>query len=298
LLELGDAAALEEELNAISPLAEELRQPAQRWLVVVTRATLALFEGRFGEAEELIEDALALGESAQASDALLSHRVQVFTLGWQRGELEGLEELLRRSIDEYPARPMFRCMLARLYVAQDRESDARTLLEELATERFAALPLTNEWLFSVGFLADVAGWLGDADRAGTLYELLSPYAHRNACTADYISTGSVSRPLGIAASTTGRPGDAARHFEDALAMNARMRARPWVARTQLDYARMLVTGGGPEHRGHACELLASCLGTCRELGMDLCATAASRLQTLASSSSAAMPTDHAVAPFA
>src|SRR5437870_13252221 len=64
-LELGDMPAVRAGLDAYRLRADELRQPAQLWLLVVTRATLALFEGRFEEAEAKISEALACGRGAQ-----------------------------------------------------------------------------------------------------------------------------------------------------------------------------------------------------------------------------------------
>jgi DNA-binding SARP family transcriptional activator len=277
-LELGDMPAVSAGLDEYALLAEELRQPAQLWLLLATRATLALFEGRLEEAEALIEEALEVGRHAQGADAVLSHRIHLFTLRWQQGRLDGLEEILIRSAEEYPARPMFRCMLARLYADLAREADARRALDDLAADDFATLPRTNEWLFSLGFLADVAEYLGDAARARTLYDLLSPHAARNASTSDYISTGSVARPLGILASILARWQNAERHFEDALEMNERMGARPWAARTQHDYARMLLRRDEPGDRERAATLLSSCLETFRELGMDLVAKSVSSVE--------------------
>ena len=50
-------------------------------------------------------------------------------------------------------------------------------------------------------------------------------------------------------------------------MNERLGARPWLARTQLDYARMLLrrdaAGDGERARG----LLEAALATAREIGM-------------------------------
>jgi len=62
--------------------------------------------------------------------------------------------------------------------------------------------------------------------------------------------------------------DAQRHFEDALAMNERMGARPWLAHTQNDYARMLLARDGPGDRERAHDLLERALATYRELGME------------------------------
>jgi tetratricopeptide (TPR) repeat protein len=234
---------------------------------VVTRATFALFEGRFEEAKELIAQAVTLGVRAQASDAVLSYRVQLFTLHLHSGSLGEVEDVLRSSITEYPARPMFRCMLAYLLTESAREAEAGVLFDELADDRFAALPMTNEWLFSLSFLGDVAHRLHDRERANILYELLLPFAARNACTADYIATGSVSRPLGVAATTMTRWDDAERHFEDALRMNTKMGARPWSAWTTCDWAEMLLHRDGPGDGERAVELLARAVETAHQLGM-------------------------------
>jgi tetratricopeptide (TPR) repeat protein len=62
--------------------------------------------------------------------------------------------------------------------------------------------------------------------------------------------------------------DAAQHFEQALVMNQRMGARPWLAHTQHDYAQMLLHRDSPGDRERAQELLDQALATYRELGME------------------------------
>ena len=267
-LELGDLATVRSELESLGRLTAELRQPAQLWIMTVTRATVALFEGRFDEAEALIEESLRIGKGVQESDALLSHTVQLFTLHLLRGGLEPVEEAVRRSIVDYPARPMFRCMLALLLLELGRESEARVAFDELAEDRFAALPRTNEWLFSLGFLADVARGLGDVAGANVLYDLLLPHAARNACTPDYIATGSVARAVGVAAATASRWREAEGHFREAFGANTRMGARPWAARTACDWGSMLLRRDEPGDRERASELLGQAAALARALGME------------------------------
>jgi tetratricopeptide (TPR) repeat protein len=289
MLELGDIAAVEEELRVIEAAANELRQPAQRWIVTATWATLALFQGRFADAERLMREALELGKGAQASDALLSHTVQRFTLGMLRDGLEAIERPVRRAIVDYPARPMFRCMLAYLLAYTGREPRAGAVLDELAEDRFGALPMTNEWLFSLAFLADTAGALGDAERAEVLYELMLPHADRNACTADYIATGSVSRPLGVAAATASRWAEAEGHFKEAFRANARMGARPWAALSAYDWATMLLRRDGPGDRERAADMRDRALTTARELGMKPLERRATALTGSRGSAAGALP---------
>ena len=67
--------------------------------------------------------------------------------------------------------------------------------------------------------------------------------------------------------TLARWDDAQRHFEEALAMNTRMGARPWLAHTQYQYATMLLVRGQSGDRKKALALRKAALTTARELGM-------------------------------
>jgi hypothetical protein len=58
-------------------------------------------------------------------------------------------------------------------------------------------------------------------------------------------------------------------------MNARMGARPWLAHTQRDYARMLVARNAPGDGQKAQALLSEALTTYGELGMETAAEGAS-----------------------
>src|SRR5262249_38143093 len=59
-IELGDLVSAHADLDEMTRLAEELRQPAQKWLVGLVRTHVALLEGRFAEAEQLIDETRSL----------------------------------------------------------------------------------------------------------------------------------------------------------------------------------------------------------------------------------------------
>jgi hypothetical protein len=61
-------------------------------------------------------------------------------------------------------------------------------------------------------------------------------------------------------------------------MNEKMGARPWLAHTGHDYARMLHARNGRGDRERAQALLDGALGTYREIGMDDYAAAAAALE--------------------
>jgi tetratricopeptide (TPR) repeat protein len=270
----GRVAALADEHRA---LADELKQPSQQWYSAVMRAAWALLRGEFSEGEQLVEEALGLGRRAQTWDADFAYRIAMFVLRREQGRLEEIAELIRLSLDEHPGYRSFRALVPLLEWELGREDEARRAFGELAAADFAKLPRDGEWLFSLSVLAEAAARLEDGDRAAILYQLLHPYAQLNASTSGAVAVGSVARYLAILATTTSRWDDAARHFEDALELNARMGARPWLAHTQRDYARMLIARNAPGDREKAQLLLSQALKTYEELGMQTAPASASAL---------------------
>ena len=278
-VELGEMDEAQAELEAMTNLAEQLRQPAQRWLVSVCRARLALHEGRFHDAEGLIEEARDLGEHALGWNAPVAFRAQLWMLHWERGRLEEARELLARSVVEYPDYELWACAGARTAAALGHRAESEHAFQALAKDDFAGVPFTYDaWLVGMGLLAETAASLDEVGRAAVLYRLLLPYADRIAVIYPELATGSVSRYLGILATTAARWDDAERHFEVAVEMNERIGARPWLAHTQADYARMLSARGQRGDRERALELARDAVEGYRRLGMDTFAAEAANLE--------------------
>jgi tetratricopeptide (TPR) repeat protein len=163
---------------------------------------------------------------------------------------------------------MFRCFLAELYADLDRGAEAQSLFDELVANDFEALlPRDNEWLVSATVIADVCAYLGDTDCAAKLYDELLPVADQNVVGLAECARGSVARSLGLLAALLGRHDEAEEHFLAALSANERMGARPWVARTQHEYAQLLLARDAPGDRARAGELLGASLETARALGL-------------------------------
>lgn len=103
--------------------------------------------------------------------------------------------------------------------------------------------MDGDWLIAITLLADVSVALGDASRAGMLYELLRPYRDVNVVIGlAAVCLGSAARYLGRLAATMERREEAAEHFERALEAGARLKAPIWLAHTRLDYATLLGPG--------------------------------------------------------
>jgi hypothetical protein len=101
-----------------------------------------------------------------------------------------------------------------------------------------------------------------------LYELLAPFDGRNVVVGNATACyGALSRYLGALAAMLERWDVAERHFEDALTMNMRMEAAPWIAHTQYQYAMMLLRRDRAGDRERALKLLHTALAAAHELGM-------------------------------
>jgi tetratricopeptide (TPR) repeat protein len=280
--ELGDQHEVRRATAEMHTLAEELRQPAQLWAAGAMDALIALHEGRFAEAEGLIERALMLGRRAQRREAEAAHALQLYELRREQGRAGETFELLATAAAETPARPLFRCALACLAAELGNEAEARREFEELAAREFAILPRDQEWLLSATFLAETCIALHDAARAEQLYGLLLPFADRIASDVHEGSSGAVARTLGLLARMLGRD-EARGHLEAAVAINEATAAVAWAAHARTDLGEVLLRDGDASA---AEPLLDAALTTAQRLNM---LALEERLHGLAREASAVRP---------
>ncbi len=280
LLELGDVQGADVQIAAASKLAEALQRPLWRWWASQLRCTRAQLAGRFDEAERLADETLAIGRHGQAENALNAYAQAMFNIRREQGRLGEVEPSVRRFIELYPALVAWRAALALLLLELGREDEARAEFEALAARGFDDLPRDANWLIGVTLLAEVCGGLGDGVRAEALYAQLEPYSGRNVVVGRAATcNGSASRLLGILAAAMGAWELAEGHFISALAMHERMGARPWCARTQTAYARMLLTRRSEGDGARAAELLHEAAATAETHGMPVVARAAREMMT-------------------
>jgi len=266
-LALNDLPGTEAALEPLTRVAEKLQQPVQLWQSYAFQAMLAIAQGRLTEGEELAAQAFSFGERAQPEMAIAVYHLHRYVLCDFRGCLEEVVEPVRRIAAGNPARPAFRCVLAHVHARLHETVEAGGILDEFARTSFSSLPFDMEWLFGVSLLAETAVLVGDAESSARLYELLQPWAELGAVDHPEGYRGSVGRYLGMLASEAKRWEEAERHFQAALAVNEAMNARPWVALTQHDHARMLIARSESGDAERAGELLGAALTTYRELGM-------------------------------
>lgn len=269
-LERGDRGSIDAELEVCRQLADQLREPFYRWLAVAFSVECAVLEGRFAGGEELAQQGLAIGQTINTG-AEQAFGVQMYVRHLTQGQPEALAALAAMFAGlaaQYPAVPAFHALLAAAYAELGRAPEARAQFEPLAQANFADFPFDQSWLMSLCQLAQVCAFLGDTRRAASLYDMLVPFGTLAAVISGgggYL--GPVAHYLGMLATLLSRWGEAQECFESALVMNAAMRARPWLARTQYEYAAMLSARGQPGDRDQAVYLTTAALATATELGM-------------------------------
>jgi DNA-binding CsgD family transcriptional regulator len=268
LIELGDMQAVDRELVVLTRLVEELRQPFYLYIHVTFQAMRATFLGHFEEGERLAQQALAIGQRLRGQDALGLFGVQMFTLRREQGHLQELAPVVRRFVQVSPEISTWRPGLALIYSELGLEQEARTEFEHLATHDFVDIPRDARWVACLVYLSEVCAFLGDARRAAVLYQcLLAHDGYTLVVGPTAVCYGAAAYYLGLLAVTMCRWEEAQGHFAAALAMNARMGAKPALAHAQYAYAKMLLARAQPDDHAPAMSLLDAALAISLELGM-------------------------------
>ena len=286
LLERGDAADARRDAEAYAALAERSREPVRLWLSRSAAALWALLDGRFGDADRLADEALALATRFEHTGGPVMHAVQKSRVRAEQGLLdENLTQV--RAIHAAVPHVGWQARIAQMCAELGRDEEAREEFEKIAAQGFEAIEHDVAWLLTVAYLGEVAAYLGDTQRAPQLYDMLLPHANRNIVVLNAACNGSVSRNLGQLAAALGRFEDAERHFEDALELNQRLGSPPLTARAQCDYAEMLLDRQAPGDVAKAQQHANRALATARRLGMKIVADKALGLKLRAQGSDAA-----------
>jgi DNA-binding CsgD family transcriptional regulator len=186
----------------------------------------------------------------------------------EQARITEVEAALRGFAAQSPRAATFPAALALIACEQDRLTEARCIFDDLAARDFTGVSRTYVWLLNMAFLTEVCTALDDRPRAAVLYRLLLPYAGRHILGSSAgPSWGSTARYLGLLATTLRRWEEAVRHFDATLEAHLQIEARPWLARTRYDYARLLLARGRPGDQARAAGLLAEALDAAQQIGM-------------------------------
>jgi tetratricopeptide (TPR) repeat protein len=263
----GQVADLEEANRCIAAyerMAGELGQPILNWIGLWYRTGPVLVSGEIPEAEALAGQILETGQRI-GQDASPYWAIHLFDVRRDQGRLAEFEADFTVVARDFPGLTFLRAYLALLLCEIDEDAQARPIFEEFAAD-FGALALNICWTRAMAALAEVCAHLGDITRAAELSTMLAPYPDQLPALAGTLG-GSLAHYLGMLAGTLSRFDEAEAYFASAAGTHDRIKAPAWLARTRLEWARMLLARRQPGDAERARDLLGQALVAARDFGL-------------------------------
>jgi DNA-binding CsgD family transcriptional regulator len=250
--QLGHLAAVDDELGRIEQFAASGQHGLAWWHLHRLRATRAALIGDLEVAVEHNEAARTVAAQIGADSTTGMYYAFLNQLALLRGTIDrstGQTTLTMLSLA--PSIPLVRVFVPLMHALLGENDQARAKFEE-----FRHMPGSAEvgprWAALIGMIGAVAVLLDDTDTADRVYQELSGLtpAYMGDGTGIVFSGGSTQRVVGDLALATGRVDEAIRRYTDAIEMNARIGARPFLALSRLGLARALLaralaSQGGP-----------------------------------------------------
>ncbi len=230
--ELGRLADVHSDVVRAHELAEQHHLSQNR---MVTQWCLSLrrtLEGRWSEAERMIEE----NDAFQATLAMSGRGIGPCQLSMLR-DLQGRLPELERTLREHRAlHPAIREIHALAMVRADRLDELRTLLGPWSEQ--PALLQDYLWLFLSAVRAEVWVALGDQGAAADLTAALTPYADRLAISVAVGFRGSMRLTLGRLAAALGETEQARAHLLAARRAHDELGLDLWTGVADTELARL------------------------------------------------------------
>ena len=224
--------------------------------------------GDFEVAEVLAREASDLSQQIGIADMDGIYGMHMFTIRREQGRLHEVAPIVKLIVANNPEASTWRPGLALMYCNLDHREECLAIFETLAVDRFALVPQDSLLVAKLAYLSEVCAYLGDVDRAAILYQSLLPYDTRTVVVGGAtVCYGAAARYLGILARTMSEWDKAEQHFQEAMELDERMRAWPWLAHSRYEYATMLLSMGRAGDRERANVLLNEAIDAAKRMNM-------------------------------
>ena len=266
LLESGDLEGTSQMLARMKETASKLRQAFFSWATAHAAAMISVMSGA-ASAEEEVGAAFELGTAGGQPEAKMAYLSQLSVIRRDQGRHGELIEPLRGFVDSFPHLPVWRVVLAGLYCETDQLDEARSEMSKLAASHFE-IPLDWTWASGVFSLGQICADLSDRKLAALYYPQVRPVAGQVGVTGiGLVCYGSLAFPCGQFAACLSQWGEAEEYFNQALAMNTGIGARPYVVRTLRAHAGMLLDRNAAGDAARATKLIEEGQTEADQLGM-------------------------------
>jgi len=279
--QLGDVGALSEDLARIGLLADRLGWPLAQWHTHRLRAARALFVGDFSATEAHLGRARqAAGQTREDAHQTLLDLVE-FEKCTLLGRVADVAERARDFATAFGPMPIAWANGGCVLLSAGQPDAAREHYERIRP-LLPHSPTDGRWFFTVLRTAELALAFGEQEIVQWCYRRVVPYAayYQASGGGTFVCRGSVSRPLGQMAAALGDVSGAERHLTDAVAMDHRVGAVPYLALSQLELASVLTARGSPDDLSRAAGLANQAASTARRLGMAPAVARADELLTV------------------
>ena len=256
-IELGDFGRADAALARAQAIAEQTRQPTQRWNAGFLAAGMTCIRGELEAGERLAEQALALGQEAGQPDTAMIYGGTIVVNRMLQGRGAEVVALIERMVTEYPGVPAWEAALGYTCCLIDRHPEGTEILARAAAQHFERLRYDQNRMTGLALYADTAAQTRSVQAAAMLYELIGPYADQFIWNGG-VSFGHARTYSAMLAATLGRHEHADADFAFACEFHHRHGVQAWEARSELGWAEALADRGEPdrarEHASRALEL--------------------------------------------
>jgi tetratricopeptide (TPR) repeat protein len=222
-LERGQRREADAALSALVDLHAQLDFPQTRWRVPMLHAGFCLFDGRLDEAEQLGDQALAIGDRNGSRLASVEWAYQRIALALARSEPASVEPHAFRMLSVFDHSPLARSHRAWVLGAMGRREEAKTQLREAAA--------MTQGLPTLIVAAEACTLLDDSEAAAAVLEQLKKRAFGTTFfwgSSGGHALGPVVRAFGDLARLLGRREEARHSYEESVALCRRIGAKPFL----------------------------------------------------------------------
>lgn len=241
-LDRGRPAEAIEGVSRIADIGRQTDAPLLKLWAESMDVSLAIFQGRFGEAEERLQ--IAFVEYAKYGNAAVDvFGLQLSTLYREIGKTDEVLDMMKWKLEGYPG-AAFAAPVAAVYAETGRVEQAQAVINEHYSEALFVggeniLQFVTPTLFS-----EVVVQSDDAVAARQLYQALLPAENRVvAMLYAAIVIGSGSLPLGRLATVLGKLDVARAHLAHAERLHHELKSRPYQLRTTAALAVLAASNG-------------------------------------------------------
>jgi class 3 adenylate cyclase/tetratricopeptide (TPR) repeat protein/transcriptional regulator with XRE-family HTH domain len=217
--------------------ADEVPDPALRWVATTLRSVRTLVAGDIQGAEELADEALQIGMESGQPDAMDWYGGTMGAVRVQQGRFDELVPILESLASADPR--SFQAVLAFSYVESGNLEAAADLLRKEHDSGFSSCPHDGRWLQVLTLWARVAYETGNQDAGAALLALLEQWDDQ-AVMSGVSFSGAVVFYTGLLSMLLGRSDDAEARLARAVEAHTRLEAPYFVAMSEMFLGQKLL----------------------------------------------------------